>query len=91
MHYTRILDMRLLSQQKSLVLFGPRSTGKTTLLREQFSSEALVNLPPLLDEVHHLIERMLFSLDENNRQTSDGIRILHWSCFLKGLWANDFF
>ncbi len=44
MHYRRILDMRGLSERKSFFLFGPRSTGKTTLLRDQFSADAIINL-----------------------------------------------
>ena len=96
--YPRTLDVRTLARRKSLFLFGPRSTGKTTLLRQQFDSRTIVNLlrssvylplaenpsrlrevvadgrvdastqppvvvideiqklPPLLDEVHDLIE-----------------------------------
>ena len=42
--YRRTLDVRTLAQRKSLFLFGPRSTGKTTLLRAQFDSRAIVNL-----------------------------------------------
>lgn len=42
--YARSLDIRGLSAKKSLFLFGPRSTGKTTLLRDQFGSDAIVNL-----------------------------------------------
>jgi len=42
--YRRILDMRQLAEKKSQFLFGPRSTGKTTLLRTQFSPEAIINL-----------------------------------------------
>ena len=42
--YQRTLDVRELAQRKSLFLFGPRSTGKTTLLRAQFDARALVNL-----------------------------------------------
>ncbi len=83
-----------MSRKKSLILFGPRSTGKTTLLRQQFPPERIINLlkasvalplsqnpgslreiiremkrsdepviideiqkiPPLLDEIHDLIE-----------------------------------
>lgn len=44
MHYPRILDMRGLSERKSFFLFGPRSTGKTTLLRHQFAPDAIINL-----------------------------------------------
>jgi uncharacterized protein len=44
MHYARVLDMRALAARKSFFLFGPRSTGKTTLLRDQFPPDALINL-----------------------------------------------
>ena len=42
--YRRTLDVRRLAERKSLFLFGPRSTGKTTLLRAQFDTRAIVNL-----------------------------------------------
>lgn len=42
--YHRNLDLKSLSAKKSLFLFGPRSTGKTTLLRFQFSEDAIINL-----------------------------------------------
>ena len=42
--YRRTLDVRKLSQRKSLFLFGPTSTGKTTLLRAQFDTRVIVNL-----------------------------------------------
>ena len=41
--YARTLDVREIAARKSLFLFGPRSTGKTTLLRAQFDARA-VNL-----------------------------------------------
>ena len=44
MQYPRLLDMRPLAANKSFFLFGPRSTGKTTLLRKQFAPEAIINL-----------------------------------------------
>ncbi len=44
MRFTRLLDMRALVAHKSFFLFGPRSTGKTTLLRDQFAPEAIINL-----------------------------------------------
>ncbi len=40
----RILDMVSISAKKSLFLFGPRSTGKTTLLKMQFREDAIINL-----------------------------------------------
>lgn len=42
--YQRLLDISALSRKKSLFLFGPRSTGKTTLLRQQFPQERIINL-----------------------------------------------
>ena len=42
--YGRTLDVKDLAKRKSLFLFGPRSTGKTTLLRAQFDRRAIVNL-----------------------------------------------
>ena len=42
--YARALDVRGLATRKSLFLFGPRSTGKTTLLRAQFDARAIVDL-----------------------------------------------
>lgn len=42
--YPRKLDMVTLSKQKSFFLFGPRSTGKTTLLRTQFPGIPIINL-----------------------------------------------
>ena len=42
--YARTLDVRKIAARKSLFLFGPRSTGKTTLLRAQFDARAIVNL-----------------------------------------------
>ena len=44
MTYHRTLDLTSLVQKKSLFLFGPRSTGKTTLLRASFPEEAIINL-----------------------------------------------
>ena len=42
--YRRTLDLRKLAERKALFLFGPRSTGKTTLIRAQFDARAIVNL-----------------------------------------------
>lgn len=42
--YRRILDLGSLAAKKSLFLFGPRSTGKTTLLGQQFPQERVINL-----------------------------------------------
>ncbi len=42
--YQRTLDMRELAGHKSFFLFGPRSTGKTTLLKTQFPELEIINL-----------------------------------------------
>ncbi len=40
----RYLDVRKLLQQKSCFLFGPRQTGKSTLIRQQFAGVRTYNL-----------------------------------------------
>jgi predicted AAA+ superfamily ATPase len=42
--YQRLLDVRSLSGKKSFFFFGPRSTGKTTLLNAQFPDREIINL-----------------------------------------------
>jgi predicted AAA+ superfamily ATPase len=42
--YQRTLKLPELVKRKSLFLFGPRSTGKTTLLRQNFPDHAIINL-----------------------------------------------
>jgi len=44
MEHKRILDLSALAEKKSLFLFGPRSTGKTTLIRAQFPEASIINL-----------------------------------------------
>ena len=120
--YARTLDLRAPATRKSLFLFGPRSTGKTTLLRQQFGPRAIVNLlrssvylplaesptrlreivaeggvdataeppvvvideiqklPPLLDEVHDLIEteriHFVLSGSSGRKLTRGGVNLL---------------
>ena len=42
--YQRLLDLDKLVNKKSMFLFGPRSTGKTTLLRNLYPDTAIINL-----------------------------------------------
>ncbi|HAZ14241.1 MAG: ATPase [Bdellovibrionales bacterium GWA2_49_15] len=42
--YTRVCDLKTLSLKKSLFLFGPRSTGKSTLLKKLFGTNRYINL-----------------------------------------------
>ena len=42
MELERILDLQILLSKKSFFLFGPRATGKSTLIRQQLSNSATV-------------------------------------------------
>jgi predicted AAA+ superfamily ATPase len=42
--HKRVIKLQELSTKKSLFLFGPRSTGKSTLLRKIFSDKQIINL-----------------------------------------------
>jgi predicted AAA+ superfamily ATPase len=42
--YKRILDLRKLLKKKSFFLFGPRGTGKTTLVRHTLSEATVIDL-----------------------------------------------
>lgn len=42
MEYERILNLKPLIGKKSLFLFGPRSTGKTSLIKKQLGNSALI-------------------------------------------------
>ena len=42
--YTRILNLREIVKHKSIFLFGPRQTGKSTLVRQTFPEAAVYDL-----------------------------------------------
>ena len=42
--YKRILDLTKLLKKKSFFLFGPRGTGKTTLLRHTLTNATVIDL-----------------------------------------------
>jgi predicted AAA+ superfamily ATPase len=42
--YKRTLDLTKLLEKKSFFLFGPRGTGKTTLLRHTLSDVTVIDL-----------------------------------------------
>ena len=44
MIYQRLLKMDLLLPKKSFFLFGPRSSGKTTLIHQQFPDATFYDL-----------------------------------------------
>jgi len=52
MELTRTLDLKSLLAKKSFFLFGPRATGKSTLIRQQLGSSALII--DLLDSRNYL-------------------------------------
>jgi predicted AAA+ superfamily ATPase len=62
--YKRILDLNALLQKKSFFLFGPRSTGKTTLIHQQLPDAKVYDL--LDAEVFaRLVRRPKLLLEEN--------------------------
>ena len=63
--YKRTLNMKDLVLKKSMFLFGPRSTGKTTLLRMQFGPDTIINL---------LKSSVYLPLNENPSRLRDVIR-----------------
>ncbi len=42
--YTRLLNLRDVIRHRSVFLFGPRQTGKSTLLRTEFPDAAYYDL-----------------------------------------------
>ena len=42
--YRRALDLRALAEHRSVFLFGPRQTGKSTLVRHTFPDAAVYDL-----------------------------------------------
>lgn len=44
MYYERLLNLQVLIKQKSHFLLGPRSTGKSSLIRKTFDSSLYINL-----------------------------------------------
>lgn len=67
MHLKRTLDLPALLKKKSFFLFGPRATGKSTLIRNSFSADDIIminllhsdyylrlnNAPHMLEEIIH--------------------------------------
>jgi predicted AAA+ superfamily ATPase len=76
-NFKRMLNLKSLTQENSVFLFGPRGTGKSYLIRESFQDEALViNLlkiseylrlvenPSLIEEMILLAKKDLVVIDE---------------------------
>ncbi len=80
--YPRVLDVKELVKKKSIFLFGPRSTGKTTLLRSQFGDKAIINLLksstflPLAERPYVIREIVEEAQTENNIVVIDEIQKL---------------
>jgi predicted AAA+ superfamily ATPase len=79
MKFKRTLDLRTLLAKKSHFLFGPRATGKSTLIREQLEGSFQVNLldsdlyfrlvanPSLLIEMLPSDKKIIIVIDEVQR------------------------
>jgi predicted AAA+ superfamily ATPase len=66
MHLKRILDLPALLKKKSFFLFGPRATGKSTLIRDSFDPDKMVMINLLrsdfylrLNNAPHLLEEII--------------------------------
>ena len=75
--YPRILDLNETIQRRSLFLFGPRATGKSTFLRMTFPQAGYFDL----------LEANTFARLIRNPGL-DGIQILPVDVFLKDLWSH---
>ena len=66
--YKRKLNLKLLLNKKSFFLFGPRSTGKTTLIQQSLKNFKLYNL--LDSEVYKRLLKRPKLLEEENTNTN---------------------
>ena len=66
MHLKRILELPTLLKKKSFFLFGPRATGKSTLIRNSFDADEIIMINLLrsdyylrLNNAPHMLEEMI--------------------------------
>ena len=66
MHLKRLLDLPTLLEKKSFFLFGPRATGKSTLIHDSFKPHTIVMINLLRSDYYlrlnnspHLLEEMI--------------------------------
>ena len=66
MNLKRILDLPVLLKKKSFFLFGPRATGKSTLIRDSFNADEIIMINLLrsdyylrLNNAPHMLEEMI--------------------------------
>lgn len=66
MNLKRILDLPTLLKKKSFFLFGPRATGKSTLIRDSFNADDIIMINLLrsdyylrLNNAPHMLEEMI--------------------------------
>ena len=80
MFYTRKLNLKTILNKKSFFLFGPRSTGKTTLIKHTLEKFKLYDLldsetykrllkqPKLLEEENRAVNNKVIVIDEIQKQ-----------------------
>ncbi|OGV28065.1 MAG: hypothetical protein A3F18_05325 [Legionellales bacterium RIFCSPHIGHO2_12_FULL_37_14] len=71
--YKRLLNLKALLEKKSFFLFGPRSTGKTTLITEQLPEASVYDL--LDAEIFRKLLRRPALLEEENKDLNKPIVI----------------
>jgi predicted AAA+ superfamily ATPase len=96
MDINRILQLAPLLVMKSFFLFGPRATGKTTLIRQQLAEKATKKISSNdLKGLKYLKEEEVFrnfvlvSQDPVSTLT-DNILTIPWQKFLSDLWEDKF-
>ena len=72
--FRRVLDLAAAARRKSLLLLGPRLTGKSTLLRQQFPGAVVVDL--LHSATYRLLAGHAERLEEMVRALPEGQRLL---------------
>ncbi len=82
MYFARTLDLNALLSQKSHFLFGPRATGKSSLIRHQLSGQATVinlldsQIRLLLSASPHRLEELIDNENSNTYVVIDEIQLI---------------
>lgn len=76
MHFERILKINEQLERKSLFLFGPRQTGKTTYLKSQFNNVYKVNLLRPKDFIKYKSKINLFGEEIQYQIKNNNVQII---------------